>query len=1584
MITTTTLSRVCESLEKYVFDRIWNDPYAEYRTYTRPMMLNTVPVSGHMGGRYSTILLPPDRTFSPTTDRTFTSPKTYYTLSSVGTYVPAEVTYGDSVTANTYYELNTDDYTVYMDKSRVKFYVFAVPAAMFGAARINVITWTPLSDYCNENFPDLQLFTKSGIFLNKGNILIKPADKKDCMLFAVESTMFERIIGKLGHVRCTSSTVNTSKNLYTRSVDDGYNIYWHKVIYTENIGKVKARNYTADTEYYHFNNDGDFYVRLPVTNEKEYNDAVGQYGVLYTNSTDKSTVRIVDDTMLAGTGTKDDPYTFIKSNDYYEDDEIIFGKYYDSDTVADNKILSYQVSRTVYNSIHSGASMFGIDTATYSLYNGKLITGYVSDYRSDIKTGDYIDSVTDDDVIAVLKVPCFDKLTYVVDTSKAWMPSTTYYYRKQNPTGFGFIYDDVEINSSSEYFEALSRFGTLFIRQNEIAQTYTDSNGKEKLLVHIPKAVNPDRYLITPQTCDIWLVPRKLRKWNPDDDKEVIPNPCLSGVYISPCGNGDKFSQISFNDFSIDMDYIRLLADENLMVDGEYEIRVYARWHKRSKVVIRDANYTDLLYSLDDDEIIEFLRGMHEQQKTGKLMFWSAAHLETSKYAEALLARRNQVWQKQDTQCDECGLRPRCSIIANRDGDYVTDVICPYFKRRNVRDYLEILGYYHVLNLVANRVSHFKVTQDGANAVIVDTPLAHACTDMHVLDYYPVVYHNGYRVDQDRISFGEASAGVTGVSKIIQETHELYDKNTIRPEFSSKLRITIDAHYSITDDIVFQRNKQYFIKQDGKFVLLHGCYRDRYDAMLDAYDQPLDRRNNYQYCFEGFISEYTVKLCEQDEVFAADRKYVFIPMTSAADAPVVHKLTDDVYFKARPYYKRVVTVTDGVESNVTFEALRMGNVDDYRRNRSAYDFYYPYCSVTKDTVFNKDKIYYVKAQGFKEGVTYYCKKKYTMSNDGTQITTEFCKDYSTPGELCPVEIPEVNRKTYVDKHGKEHPALEPRIPGYINGPEEYSFAVANYGELYYSYTQLSRDGKPVSVPTTISVYEQYAMKLSDYPDKLYVTDRLESRGAVEDLQEGFDYRAGDKISDLEARYAQQGRSIRVGTPTGVDIYETDDEYRINDTICVELLDDRKAGSLRTIEYPVESDNPIVIKLIAEDHWQLYEVIHETSSTDSTIQLTRYKPITGKNAGTVEYDDETGGYELTLKSALAGKELLFIEGPLTEDSVCTETITTDRYDVLGGYLGDWKHTATTSSRETTDFPFENAIVFLNGRRMIEGLDYTMCGRTAGEYRTSALVNQNLSYLQEQNTFSVIRNDLTTVTNQRGFLNGTTIANNGAAPLWFSELSVLTIDGRVCSYFTHDLGSVTISDGARDGKGELFYRNGAPYEIKVAVSSRVLEVLANQDLRDEDEAKLAELVAFFARPSDKSAEIETIIPYSHKIYSVLVAAIIDKYLEDPNYQFGLIGETYTVNGKSVTISSIEDFINQFSLDTTTKLPGGWTFKDLYERDIAFSLDDATKLYVDIYSMYHRTPSEYRENYARLQTLSQLLLTNDNVKHKDAEYA
>ena len=40
---TFSMTRRCVSkLEKYVFDRVWNEPYSEYRTNTRPRILNRI------------------------------------------------------------------------------------------------------------------------------------------------------------------------------------------------------------------------------------------------------------------------------------------------------------------------------------------------------------------------------------------------------------------------------------------------------------------------------------------------------------------------------------------------------------------------------------------------------------------------------------------------------------------------------------------------------------------------------------------------------------------------------------------------------------------------------------------------------------------------------------------------------------------------------------------------------------------------------------------------------------------------------------------------------------------------------------------------------------------------------------------------------------------------------------------------------------------------------------------------------------------------------------------------------------------------------------------------------------------------------------------------------------------------------------------------------------------------------------------------------------------------------------------------------------------------------------------------------
>ena len=55
---TTTEQRVCEYLEKHLLDRIWNEPYKEYRTNVQPRLLTARAVCGTYTPRYDQIDLP--------------------------------------------------------------------------------------------------------------------------------------------------------------------------------------------------------------------------------------------------------------------------------------------------------------------------------------------------------------------------------------------------------------------------------------------------------------------------------------------------------------------------------------------------------------------------------------------------------------------------------------------------------------------------------------------------------------------------------------------------------------------------------------------------------------------------------------------------------------------------------------------------------------------------------------------------------------------------------------------------------------------------------------------------------------------------------------------------------------------------------------------------------------------------------------------------------------------------------------------------------------------------------------------------------------------------------------------------------------------------------------------------------------------------------------------------------------------------------------------------------------------------------------------------------------------------------------
>ena len=159
----TTINRICEHLEKYVFDKIWNDPYSEYRTFTVADYIGTiierkeivdskevvirdaVPSAGIFSGRYSQVQL------------------------------PSEVAYRGS--------------------SKLFFYIYAIPAQMFRSIRLNVLKWISLADYCTDNLVDIEFFSESGRKMIRNGVFICQAEKNDCILVAIEQTGFKGCFG---------------------------------------------------------------------------------------------------------------------------------------------------------------------------------------------------------------------------------------------------------------------------------------------------------------------------------------------------------------------------------------------------------------------------------------------------------------------------------------------------------------------------------------------------------------------------------------------------------------------------------------------------------------------------------------------------------------------------------------------------------------------------------------------------------------------------------------------------------------------------------------------------------------------------------------------------------------------------------------------------------------------------------------------------------------------------------------------------------------------------------------------------------------------------------------------------------------------------------------------------------------------------------------------------------------------------------------------------------------------------------------------------------------------------------------------
>ncbi len=360
--------------------------------------------------------------------------------------------------------------------------------------------------------------------------------------------------------------------------------------------------------------------------------------------------------------------------------------------------------------------------------------------------------------------------------------------------------------------------------QNKEGLTYNSNTTNRKTIVHVPKSVNPDNVLITHNTCDIYIYPLST------PTAGVVAG--KTGLFVHKCLRADQFWQLTHNDFSVNDDLINGIAAE--IGCDRYEMHVYIRSHNKKLGLVRDVNYCELLYVHNDQEIVDFLTGRGRTN----FEFWTADVLEDSVYATALM--------------DKTGHRPA----------------------RDIGYFVDVLGYYNTIQLICQRVTHYKVGSQCSPTFTVPIPVV--LNDKDPEDMFCIVYHNGIKLDDSLIT---RLGNTTG-----SEDNQYMTQAVIAP---GQWDGSYYLQYSYLKDV-----KTFSIQLDASVELKEGDY-----ITIEVFENPIvatDRRVIHGYeparttTFQEGVTYFLAVTNQFNEV-----RYV--------DA-YVHELTADQVFQAGTVY----------------------------------------------------------------------------------------------------------------------------------------------------------------------------------------------------------------------------------------------------------------------------------------------------------------------------------------------------------------------------------------------------------------------------------------------------------------------------------------------------------------------------------------------------------------------------------------------------------------------------------------------------------------------------------------------------------
>lgn len=435
------------------------------------------------------------------------------------------------------------------------------------------------------------------------------------------------------------------------------------------------------------------------------------------------------------------------------------------------------------------------------------------------------------------------------------------------------------------------------------------------------------------------------------------------------------------------------------------------------------------------------------------------------------------------------------------------------------------------------------------------------------------------------------------------------------------------------------------------------------------------------------------------------------------------------------------------------------------------------------------------------------------------------------------------------------------------------------------------------------------------------------------------YRNGQKIRDDHVRYLD---NIHTNVELAFDEHVN---FTPGDKLTVELFVDGPSTCFAIV--PSEDSSAVILP------YHDFVVIEEFDMTSSPVQgldhvgTKVYKEVTKFVGDIVQYPTDTG-MRLVFGPRMYGRKFIiqnrycvYRDGKYLDQDIVAGNPLMVHLNVGirdGGYtvpIWNAKHTK----------------VYLNGKYLVEGVDYTIFRPKDALDRISAqqLILNNVEYLVSENNYlEWIVTSAQEENTVEGWVVNNVAASESELALLFPEMTMLHVDGLY--------ESAPIDRGNKIELPAGKYREGAPFEVCTTVPDCIDAFLSKYHPNDDLE-RLTILNEYFYGKQPQYPDI-VVMPHSHRCFSPYVVTIIRDILNG------------TLRGISLD-PDVERMKTQFA-----------AYQYLYDCDLVMQLKYNLD-FVDVFPHYRQVVVPDPNTYRILQAFINSVMPEDSVTSGEVFY-